>query len=692
MEDQVPGSYDEYRLEFLRSTHLQAFMAWSGGVLVTYLVECLIHSLHRPLPLLKLMVSRLVILALLYWVYRRRRDALGSHQLKWVVLNFLGFAVYCGWLGATVDFILGLPIYASIGFVLAAACAHYPIRLPLAVILPATVGAVFVLSYQIFLPALLVPGLLVCSLVVVLSPLVATFGSVRLDKTLRDAYASNRRLVDEVGQTRRTKARLSVTLENISDAVIAVDCRNRVELFNVVATELLGLEPDELLGKKLQDVLRLVDADGAPLELETDHSWCSPGDTQLTTANGKPLYIRVASSPLINHEGERTGSVLILQDLTELRRWSDERLRHSRLESLGVLAGGLAHDFNNLLTAIQGNISLAELEVEQANPARESLVEADFAVQKARELASRLLTFSKGGDPLKKLLPLAPLVREVVEFHVRGTKTKAVLDLQEQLYAELDPTQVNQAIQNLVINAVEAMPEGGRLKVALQEAEGMLRLTFSDQGPGVSEKLRQKIFDPYFSTKEAGSGLGLATAFSVARRHGGSLTLEEAPEEGDIFVLSLPAAQPPEPQSAEGRTKRAVLRALVMDDEENVRKVACRMLERLGFETESAAEGGVALDLYRQQSETGEPFSVVLIDLTVPQGMGGQDLIARLLEYDSEVTAVVASGYSDDPVMSQSSEYGFAAALAKPFGFQQLREVLERLDLLSAGTSGQSQA
>ena len=354
-----------------------------------------------------------------------------------------------------------------------------------------------------------------------------------------------------------------------------------------------------------------------------------------------------------------------------------------RLESLGVLAGGIAHDFNNVLTMIQGNLSLMELEVDQGHPTREPLLEADIALQRARELSNQLLTFSKGGEPRQEVVALAPLVANTVDMYLKGSKIKVGLDLDSSLMANVDPTQMGQVFQNLVINAAQAMPEGGVLEVSLRRKGEELELTFCDSGPGIPEAIIDQIFDPYFSTKKTGSGLGLATSYSVISRHGGTLTAGESKLGGAEFVVTLPRAEVPVDKESAQTPQALSHRALVMDDEGQVAKVTCRMLTRLGLEAVSAQDGEAALELYKEAMAEGRPFSVVLIDLTVPHGMGGRDMIEHLLDFDPEAKGVVASGYSADPVMGKWASYGFVGSLSKPYGVQQLKEVLKELNLLA---------
>ena len=678
-------SYREYKHEYLRTTHRQAFLAWTGGVLLTLPFEVLVDLLYRPLPLVRLAWLRVLIVLLLYWSYRMRVRAEGEAQLTWIYVNFHVFSVFMAYIGSIVDPILQFPVYVSAGFVIAGACAHYPSRPPTAFLFPISVGASFGLSYLFFCGGTNTPGVLVLGILMATCPFLSSFGSIRLENSLRGAWDLNVRLKEEIEYTRQAKARLATTFGCISDAVVALNSEGRVELVNQEAQILLGRRSEEILGRHIRDLLILEGESGNAVSLSLAHEWNSPADTYLKFSH-KSLPVRLACSPIVTEVGERSGSVIVIQDLSEIRKQEEKRLNQVRLESLGVLAGGIAHDFNNVLTMIQGNLSLMELEVDQGHPTREPLLEADIALQRARELSNQLLTFSKGGEPRQEVVALAPLVADTVEMYLKGSRVKARLALDSSLMANVDSTQMGQVFQNLVINAAQAMPEGGILEVSLRRRGEELELTFGDNGPGIPDAIMDQIFDPYFSTKKTGSGLGLATSYSVISRHGGTLSAGHSKLGGAEFVVTLPIAElPPEQESAQPR-KVLSHRALVMDDEAQVAKVTCRMLTRLGLEAVSAQDGEAALRLYKEAMEEGKPFSVVLIDLTVPQGMGGREMIERLLEYDPEAKGVVASGYSADPVMGKWASYGFVGSLSKPYGIQQLKEVLKELNLLAQGT------
>jgi signal transduction histidine kinase/ActR/RegA family two-component response regulator len=396
---------------------------------------------------------------------------------------------------------------------------------------------------------------------------------------------------------------------------------------------------------------------------------------------GERMQILVSYSvPRTREEARRV--VVSVIDITARKRAEEEQLKVQRLESLGVLAGGIAHDFNNLLTAILGNLSL----LKASGAEEELLAETRKAITRARGLTEQLLTFSRGGTPVKRLVDLARLLRDTVCFALAGSNVQADFRIAPDLLeAELDEGQFAQVINNLVINARQAMPEGGRLGVeaANEGREGgrpLVRITFRDQGEGIAPAHLPRIFDPYFSTKQNGKGLGLTVVYSILRAHDGRIEVESEPGRGAVFTLHLPASahrSPPAPAQPRGQLRG--LRVLVMDDEEPIRKVARGMLQRLGCTVQEAADGAEAVSIYEQGLRSGNPPQTVIMDLTVPGRMGGLEALRRLRALDPRVRAVVSSGYSNDPILASPREHGFAGVLAKPYTLEEFQRVLAEL-------------
>jgi signal transduction histidine kinase/ActR/RegA family two-component response regulator len=409
-------------------------------------------------------------------------------------------------------------------------------------------------------------------------------------------------------------------------------------------------------------------------------------------ADGAKRVLRASAAPVRDPQGATVAAVMVCDDVTEQRYLQDELLRANKLESLAVLAGGIAHDFNNLLTAILGNVMLARMDLPAGSGLDEALADAERASVRARELTQQLLTFARGGEPVRRVMSLEPLLRNVASLALRGSPAALRLKIAPDLWpAELDEDQLGQVIGNLVTNAREAMPEGGTLTVAagnedviagdgLPLAAGRyVRIAVSDTGSGISAENLSRIYDPYFSTKEMRSGLGLAVCHTIVDRHGGCIVVESLPGVGSTFSVYLPAAAVAGVVASQVTAPVGDTRVLIMDDEQVVRTVAKRMLQRLGYRAEMAADGAEAIALYRAARDGGDPFDVVLMDLTVPEGMGGREAMARLLTIDPAVVAIVCSGYATDPVLAHFSDYGFRGVVTKPYQMEELGALLARL-------------
>ena len=384
----------------------------------------------------------------------------------------------------------------------------------------------------------------------------------------------------------------------------------------------------------------------------------------------------------------------MIKDISERKRMEDELLKTVKLDSLGTLAGGIAHDFNNLLTGILGNISLVETDREISDRSHSRLQDAAKAASRAQDLTRQLATFSKGGAPIKKTSSIAPLLKDCASFVLRGTNVRGRLSIPENLWpVDMDIGQIGQVIDNLIINASQAMPNGGPVLIRAANIDvreehhlplkdgKFVRVSIADQGTGIPKKHLRKIFDPYFTTKERGSGLGLATSYSIIKRHGGLITVRSKVGVGSTFYFFLPASSPQpsvyEPPIAGSGTQKG--RILVMDDEDLIRKLAKDLLSDLGYEVALAAEGSEALAAYTNAMEEDRPYDLVIMDLTIPGGLGGKQTISRLLEIDPEAKVIVSSGYSNDPIMSDYERYGFKAVLPKPYNGSQLNELVERV-------------
>ncbi|MCP3980306.1 MAG: response regulator [bacterium] len=381
----------------------------------------------------------------------------------------------------------------------------------------------------------------------------------------------------------------------------------------------------------------------------------------------------------------------VQQKLEEHRHIEQELTRAQRLESLGTLAGGIAHDFNNLMTVILGSLFLVKSDPAVTPRSRRSLDTAETALTQARALTGQLLTFSRGGEPVRQAATLAELIRASAGFVLSGSNTRCEFEgLCDLWIVDIDTSQINQVVSNLLLNASQAMPKGGTIKVTGRNLEASppglesgryVEFAIHDQGEGISKEHLTRIFDPYFSTKSRGSGLGLATAYSIVNRHDGMLTVESTPGLGSTFRVMLPESDAREvtPVTPPPDLVRGTGRILLMDDEDDVRDVLDRSLEDLGYSVDGAEHGERALELYREAIRDRRPYDLVILDLTVRGGMGGRETIARLIEMDTEVRAIVISGYSHDPVMANYREFGFSGRLAKPFGVDALAQLVSEV-------------
>jgi len=404
-------------------------------------------------------------------------------------------------------------------------------------------------------------------------------------------------------------------------------------------------------------------------------------------------WYSVATTPINNADGTVSTQVMVT-DITERRMMEEEILNARKLEATGVLAGGIAHDFNNMLTGILGNIELAKMYARQDKKACERLSEAEQATLRAKDLTLQLLTFSKGGAPVKSALAVKDLIRELVNFSLRGSKVKCDFSIPEDLWPiEADEGQISQVMNNMIINADQAMPEGGTIRVScgnvhVRDADvpslpagRYVKIMIEDRGIGILPEHRSKIFDPYFTTKQRGSGLGLATSYSIIRKHHGQITVDSEPGKGSTFHIYLPASEGKVPAkgpiTAGPPTGEGYI--LVMDDDATVRESAKNMLRALGYEVAVTADGVEAIEAYRQAKQVGRPFDAVLMDLTVPGGMGGKDAARILLESDPAARVIVSSGYSHDQILAQYREHGFRGVLIKPYRLRELGEAVQQV-------------
>ncbi len=527
----------------------------------------------------------------------------------------------------------------------------------------------------------------------------------RLDKKASNDMAQKIIGLEDVYPREITKELLSskrhseTILDNISEGVLELTIEGKIIYANPVTIALIGIPEEKLLGSnftalfddphqmRVKELLDLID-DG-PQKISEDLP---------VILKGKQVSLNI----LPINDDERKSVIVILSDISKRKQIEDRLRRAQKMEAIGTLAGGLAHDFNNLLSIITGNIELAKDDVKPEYGVTDFLNEAEEASLRATELANQLITFSKGGTPVKKTGSIGEIVRETTNLTLSDSNIKCDFLISQDLWpVEFDQDQMKHAINNIIINAAESMPDGASINIKadnfnitaehnLPLSEGKcVKISIRDHGVGIPEKHLSKIFDPYFSTKEKGiekgMGLGLAITCSIINKHDGHITVESKVEVGTTFSIYLPAhvkgikeLKPTEIHKPE-KPSISTKRILLMDDEEGIRRLSKQRLGRLGYEPELAKDGAQAIEIYKKAMDSGQPFDAVILDLTVKGGMGGKDTVKALLKLDPQVKAIVSSGYSDDPVMTYYESYGFARALVKPYAKEDLNDVLNKV-------------
>lgn len=496
--------------------------------------------------------------------------------------------------------------------------------------------------------------------------------------------------IKEAAENLKTeKERLAVTLRSIGDGVITTDVSGNVVLLNAVAETLCGWTQTEAAGKSLEEIFKLVSVHNKhtldnPVKqvLESLKIVEMTSHCLLIARDGTERIISDSAAPILNESGNILGVVLVFRDVTEKTRVENELFKSRKLDSIGILAGGIAHDFNNYLTAILGNISLANMQPELGERAKNLLNRAEVASNRARDLTQQLLTFSKGGAPVRKLASIAQLLVESANFAMRGANVRCDFNIEDDLYpVEIDSGQISQVISNLVINSNQAMPNGGVVHISAANAKWIrppdhslpeanyVKIIVQDEGIGIPAEYLDRIFDPYFTTKQQGSGLGLASVYSIIKNHEGTISVASTIGVGTAFEIYIPAIAsarvdtvPTGEISISGSGK-----ILVLDDDELILDVLSEILSSLGYEVVGTLDGTDTCEKYIQARNDGKPFDVVIVDITIPGGMGGKEAMPHILACDPQARVIVSSGYAHDPIMANYKDYGFVSALAKPY-------------------------
>ncbi len=528
---------------------------------------------------------------------------------------------------------------------------------------------------------------------------------------MKDRWVSKTKLLEKEIEKRKIiekelisqRESLTVTLRSIGDGVITTDLKGKIVLINKITEEQTGWSQKEAFGKQIQEVFKIInEKTGEPCEnpvekvLSTKKIISLANHTVLIAKDGTRLAIEDSGAPIFDNESKIIGTVLVYRDVTEKKRTAEKLIKIEKLESIGILAGGIAHDFNNILSAILGNIELAKTYTDSTNRAFPLLEEAKKASIRAKDLTNQLLTFSKGGIPVKQTSSIKQIITDSANFVLHGSSVICSHKIPEDLWqADIDASQISQVIQNIIINACHSMPKGGVINILcenisntdketlLSPDQKYIKISISDSGCGIQKKNINKIFDPYFSTKEEGSGLGLAICHSIISQHEGSISVQSEINRGTTFTIYLPA-------STEG-TQNTIstdydtnknnhhAKIMIMDDEKMIRDVAKQMLEQFGHKVLSAKDGNEAIRIYKEHFKNNYPIDVIIMDLTIREGMGGKDAVRKILQINPEAKIIVASGYSNDPIMSNYKDYGFEASIAKPFQLMTLNNLIQSI-------------
>ena len=505
---------------------------------------------------------------------------------------------------------------------------------------------------------------------------------------------SDRRQAEE--NLRSSEEQLRLIVDQSPMGIIFWNTDFRVQRWNIAAQKIFGYTAEEAADMHASNLLP-VEMHRHMRKIWTKLEGTSKGvrsRNENITKDGGRIQCDWFNTPVTDSSGQVLGALSLVENVTEQMRLDRELRKLEKLESTGILAGGIAHDFNNILTGILGNINLAQLTEKLPEKSKELLSAAEKAAIRAKALTQQLLTFAKGGEPIKEATSLAEVIYDSASFVLHGGTVSGIFNISDDLWhALVDRNQFSQVIQNIVLNARHAMPQGGSVVIRgenidlgkdsfplLDKEKRYIRISIKDNGIGIPAAVLDKIFDPYFSTKQEGSGLGLAITLSIIRKHDGHIQVLSEPGSGTEFIIYLPATDnhtaPAALLAAEDQAQQRKVNILVMEDDLVVQDVLNSMLQELGHQTTITASGEEAISIYRETFSTGSPFDLVIVDLTIPGGIGGKETCEKIREINEQAAVIVSSGYSNDPIMANFKQYGFVAAMSKPYVMEELKRVL----------------
>ncbi|MBI1912146.1 MAG: PAS domain S-box protein [Deltaproteobacteria bacterium] len=521
------------------------------------------------------------------------------------------------------------------------------------------------------------------------------------DRLIRLGPAINRALEQKTVRLGKNKAekelqeseKLYRTIaETAADAIICIEEPDKVYFWNRKAEEMLGYSSSEVMGKALHDFVvperyyrRAIRGVKNFFQTGTGPNIGRTVEFQALRRDKTEFPIELSISSM--HIGGKWKAVGIIRDITERKRMEEENLKIHKLEALSLLAGGIAHDFNNMLTNILWNIELADT-VKDSAEGHKKLLEAQKVILKTKNLSQQLITFAKGGAPLKKVLSVKDIIRESLCQNIMAANIECDLICPEDTWLiEADEVQISQVLNNIILNAEQAMPEGGRIEIRcaneflgkgnifhLKEGE-YVRISIKDTGPGIPKENLKRLFEPYYTTKQRGSGLGLALAYSIIKNHNGFITVESEVNVGTIFYLYLPISER-EPAALSPNGKKKVL---VLEDDVEIGRLLSSLLDQAGYSVVLSREGEDTIFKYKDALEAGKSFDTVIIDLSVHDGMEGKEAIRELVDIDPNIKAIATSSFNAEEVIADYKKYGFRAALHKPYSITELNEILLKL-------------